>query len=145
MIKLYERCTIQFVYKISDIQYFIKLQDLRDPNGAMDPIAKVSVENEIKTICNYCRSGVAWQSVPRHVSRLEKSRIRVFDVSWGVYWFLDYRPRARKDLRDAMHDPLLLIHFSQSPQPPLLSLSYIASCILLSRVRGKSNGRNFLP
>ena len=27
-------------------------------------------------------------------------RNRVFDVSWGVYSFLDYRPRACKDLRD---------------------------------------------
>ena len=86
-------------------------------------------------------------------------RNRVFDVSWGVYWFLDYRPRARKDLRDETHDSLHT-HTHTHTYTHTLSLSFSFLIFLLSRsvsplilstrlqpraVINESNERIFLP
>ena len=83
---------------------------------------KTNKQTKKKKQYSHCRSGVAWQSVPRHVSRFES----VIDVSWGVYWFLDYRPRARKDLRDETHDPSL-----HTLSPLIFLLSRFATFLVL--------------
>lgn len=78
----------------------------RASGRALEPIVKVFAKH------SHCRSGVAWQTVPRHVS--SQLGNRVLGIVGCLYWFLDYRPRARKDLRDETHEsPNPLCHCSR--------------------------------
>lgn len=91
----------------------------RGPNQGYDSIGQEKKKEKKCKKNNIVTADQAWpgKSVPRRVPRFENRVNRfVFDVySWGVYWFLDYRPRALKDLRDETHETLFeSLYLSQS-------------------------------
>lgn len=55
---------------------------------------------------SHCRSGVAWQKCSSTRSSFRKPSEPYFRIRGVSIWFLDYRPRALKDLRDETHETL---------------------------------------
>lgn len=85
---------------------------------------------------SHCRSGVAWQKCSSTRSSFRKPSEPYFRIRGVSIWFLDYRPRALKDLRDETHETLFeSLHLSQS----FLSSFHFPSPIEINR----SNERSF--